>query len=125
MKIIVKIKYLDNLFSETTKQLQSLNIPQIFSENIDNFEELLGKIEKYIEISYKSDKDDIEDMGDIIQLLNISTYNAIENLMLSDEQVYKVIRIRVLAKKKSKYKYREFKYDGRKFWNWDGCFCRV
>ena len=38
---------------------------------------------------------------------------------ISDMDLKQLLECRIYAKKMVKKKYRDFKYDGRKFWNWE------
>lgn len=108
----------ENLFSETTKNLKKHS--GIFAK-IDD-----GEVEKYLKIfenaldtSYNSKDEDIEDLCDIIQFIHMETMNAMKNSKISNGKLNMITQMRLKGKKTIKKKYRDFKYDGRTFWNFE------
>lgn len=110
---------MDNLFCKTVKKLKSKNIPDTF-KYIDKLDlNLIMELENAITNSYKSDDEDIEDLGDIIQIINISTENAIMNDKISDFEICNLMKTIINGKKRIKEKYRDIKNKDRKCWNYE------
>ena len=99
---------LDNVLSETTKELQIyLSIP--FDDNLTQSEfekEILPYIRIQIETSYISNDEDIEDLGDKISLLIMIIK---KNIISTDtyEKFHGLFEMCILTKKLAKAKYRE------------------
>jgi hypothetical protein len=86
---------------------------------IDIINNDLEIINNFIDSSYKSDDDDIEDLYDIITIINDMVFkilNGHKNELCTDD-IIKLLDCRLYGKKMVKKKYKEYKYDGRKFWN--------
>ncbi len=109
---------LDNLFCENVKKIQNAFIMESFKMdyNLEDFDEDCKLIESCINYSYETDDEDIEDMGDLIDITNIILYEMIPNDKFSFEQISRMVQLRKLAKKKANQKSRDSR-EGRKFWN--------
>jgi hypothetical protein len=109
-----------DLFSEQVLELMHLNYIEKFSDkkyDLKQFDDDCNKIKSLIVEMYKDDKEDIESFSDLIELINMITYEVISNSIFNDEQIIQIMKIRVLAKKQVKQKYRDYKCKSRKFWN--------
>lgn len=112
---------LSGLYCETIKNLKSEGIPDIFVTNLtkEEFEKKINFINEKIKQSFESNDEDIEDLGDIVILIHMTCTNIIKNEHYSDDQILKIISSRMFAKKQMKYKMREARDKGRKFWQSD------
>lgn len=108
---------LDNLFSKIT-----LEFRDDFEQGMDfkptTIDAVVEKMRSYIDRMYESNDDDIEDFYDLISLINEHTFNVLLDKNLSDLAKSNFTRnVRIYAKKRVKRKFRDWKYEGRKFWN--------
>jgi len=97
---------LDNLFSEETKQLHLIRLQINDEVSIEEFNELIKEIDEGVMNSYKSDNDDIEDLGDMFGIIDDIMYK----LWTSQEnfaKYYDIIFSRKKAKKLAHKKLRE------------------
>lgn len=102
----------DNLFCDQIKKLIELKLIINFDNDFDNNLKLLDDT---IDDLYKSDNEDIEDFSDLISYINEICYNIYGNI--SKEDRYRLLQLRIKAKKQVKQKFRDYKYNNRKFWN--------
>lgn len=107
---------MSGLFSESCKRVNTI----LCMLQPETFEEELTKIKNQIDISYESDDEDIEDLGDIIMLLNEYSEHMIKDLNFTNSHVADMIVMRVYAKKLVKKKFRDV--NNRNFWNKDEAF---
>ena len=97
---------LPNLFSESTIKLKTLTDSMDPSMELELFNKLVQSIDKVLLDGYKSDDEDIEDMGDLIQLLNL----LIDKMWINKElanKYFELLPLRKRAKKLTNKKYRE------------------
>ncbi len=109
---------LDYLFSKNVKKIQAEFILESLDIDYDlnDFDKDCELIEKCIDDSFKSDDEDVEDLGDIIQITNIILNKIIPNKKFTNDHIQKILYLRKKAKKMSNQKTRDAK-NGRKFWN--------
>jgi hypothetical protein len=102
-----------DIFSKITIEFRN-EILDITPENFETKVEVaIGLIDKM----YRDDDSDIEDFYDLIMVVNDITHDVIKFDRFSNDQVLSFIRdVRIYAKKQVKRKYRDHKYNGRKFW---------
>ncbi len=120
---------LEHLFSQNVKKIQNEFILESLDIGYDlnDFDKDCDLIEKCIDDSYKSDDEDVEDLGDIIQITNIILEKIIPNNKFTNDHIYKMLYLRKKAKKMSNQKTRDAKV-GRDFWNSDEAiqqFCEL
>lgn len=111
---------LEHLFSDSVKKIQGRFILQSLDLDYDlnDFDDDCGLIETCINESYKSNDEDVEDLGDIIQFTNMILDKIIPNGKFTDDHINKILLVRKKAKKMSNQKTRDAR-NGRDFWNSD------
>jgi hypothetical protein len=112
------------LFCEQAKKFKSSYIDiMAFSDDDDcikDYENICENMRNVANEMYNDDETDLEDFGDLIQMINIITYEMIKNKKISNHKFqYFLVNVRVYSKKQMKYKYRDYKYNKRKFWNYE------
>ena len=109
-----------NIFSDICNEF-IIKYRDIFNPlyNKNMFMQDTKEIELFIKRMYESNDCDIEDFFDLISVINEVTYRCIENPQSERWQICKMLRIRVIAKKNAKRKYRDYKYKNRKFFNYE------
>ena len=106
MEFLIPQFNLDNLFSEETKQLHLIRLEINDQVSTEKFNELIKEIDEGVMNSYKSDDDDIEDLGDMFNIIDDILYKlwtSRENY----EKYYDIIFSRKKAKKLAHKKLRE------------------
>ena len=110
------------LFCGQIKMLVYYGFPILFNKksyNNSNFNEDCDILDKTIDNLYDSNTEDIEDFTDIISILNESCYYILKNYKFSLDQCKKILDLRIKAKNKTYQKYKDYKYNKRRFWNDD------
>lgn len=87
-------------------------------DDMKEFNEDIKDMRKLIDDIYNDDKSDIEDMFDLISIINEIALEMIYNKNVSDKSLHEFLKnVRIYAKKQVKQKFRDYKYNGRNFWN--------
>ena len=101
------------LFNESIVDLRN----ELLFNNVKTFEKDCENIDKTIDDIYESNDSDIEDFSDLLIIINNYCYNILKNNEYNKENKLQITELRLKAKRKAKQKYRDFKYDNRRFWN--------
>lgn len=109
------------IFCKQIEELRLKDYATKFSDlkyDVKEFDGDCKYLRQVIDELYKSDNEDIEDFSDLIMIFNDICFAVIKNLAFNTDQLKVISRIRIEAKKAVKQKYRDFKYKGRQFWNY-------